>query len=325
MTEFVKGKRFVVTGGAGFIGSHLVDALLNQGADHVTVVDNFFLGKDANLTSAREQHGDKVTVFREDAGDFEAMRAILGEARADVVFNLATKALLYSFFNPAGAARVNTDIAYTLADLLRAGAYGRLIQFSTSEVYGTAQTVPMTEEHPLMAETSYAAGKAAADLVLASYANMFGLDIGIIRPFNNYGPRQNDGNMAAIIPLTVRRICENRRPVIEGDGLQTRDFIFVRDTIEATLKLTALATLTGLIVNVGSGKETSIKEIIGSVCQEMEYSGTIEHKPARPADVRRHCADVGLMHSLIGEMVTTPLHDGIAQTVEPLTRGSIHP
>jgi len=311
-----RGKRVVVTGGAGFIGSHLVDALIAGGAGRVAVVDTFFLGKEENLTAARRAGGDAVHVYREDAGEFSAMAAVCAAEKPDLVFNLATKALLYSFFNPAGACRVNLDIALTLGELLRAGACGRLVHLSSSEVYGTARSVPMDEGHPLLPETSYAAGKAAADLLLTSYVNMFGLDVVMVRPFNNYGPRQNDGALAAVVPLTVKRILEGRSPVIQGDGLQTRDFIYVGDTVRAILALAMREDRSGQVINLGSGRETTILEIVETLCDIMGHRGAIVHEEARGADVRRHCAGIDRARAVIGEVSTTPLGEGLRQTVD---------
>ncbi len=306
-----------MTGGAGFIGSHLVDALLKAGAERVVVIDDFFLGKESNLDFARDRFGSALKVYREDAGDDAAMAAIVKAEQPEIVFNLATRALLYSFFNPAGAYQVNVDIALALAELLRAGAYRRLIHVSSSEVYGTAQRVPMDEAHPLLAETSYAAGKAAADLLLKSYVNMFGLDVLTLRPFNTYGPRQNDQALAAIVPLTIKRILDGKPPVIEGDGQQTRDFIFVGDVVTAILKLASHNPLErGLVLNIGSGLETSIETMVRGICGVMNYRGEIERAPARPADVRRHCADVGRARALVGEIAATPRERGLALTVE---------
>lgn len=312
----IKGKNCVVTGGAGFIGGHLVDALLSEGAAKVAVVDNFFLGKEENLAEARACFGGKLKIYREDAGDHSAMTAVVDAEKPDVVFNLATRALLYSFFNPAGACRINLDIALALGELLRGEAYGKLVHLSSSEVYGTAQSVPMDEYHPLLAETPYAAGKAAGDLLLASYVNMFDLDIVTIRPFNNYGPRQNDGQLAAVVPLTMKRILAGEAPVLSGDGSQTRDFIYVKDTVEAILKLSVMDELQGQILNLGSGRETSIKTIVETVCQIMEFSGEIIYESERKADVMRHCAGVEKVTKLIGDVAPTSLRDGLEKTVE---------
>ncbi len=311
-----QGKRILVTGGAGFIGSHLVDSLLAVGAERIAVVDNFFLGKESNLIQATENYKDKVKVYREDAADFTSMEAVCNAEKPDVVFNLATKALLYSFFNPPGAYRINVEIAENFGELLRKKIFGKLIHVSTSEVYGTAQNKTMAEDHPLMAETSYAAGKAAADLLLTSYVNMFDLDITIVRPFNNYGPRQNEGALAAVIPETIKRIHSGQEPFIEGDGLQTRDFIYVGDTVKNLLNLSSFPEARGKIFNLGSGKEIAIKSIIETLCKIMGYSGNIKNLPERPADVRRHCAEIGLAKSFLGEISLTPLDEGLIKTVE---------
>lgn len=305
----------LVTGGAGFIGSHLVDQLLARGAPHVAVVDNLFLGREANLEDALRHHPGRVNVYREDAGDPGAMAAIVERERPYVIFNLATKALLYSFFNPSGACRTNLDVALTLCELLRAGAYGKLIHVSSSEVYGTAQTVPMGEGHPLLAETTYAAGKAAADLAVASYVRMFDVDAVTLRPFNNYGPRQNAGSFAAVIPATVARVRAGQSPIIEGDGQQTRDFIHVADTVDALLRLAAADVPRGSVLNVASGHETPIGDIVTTVARLAGWTGEIERHPARVADVRRHCADVRAAESIIGTIARTPLQEGLSTTV----------
>ena len=311
------GIRAVVTGGAGFIGSHLVDALLARGAARVAVVDNLFLGSADNLRAAEAAAGaGRFTLYREDAGDFHAMAAVCEREQPDVVFNLATKALLYSFFNPPGACRVNLDIALALCELQRGGAFGRLVHLSSSEVYGTAQCVPMTEDHPLLAETTYAAGKAAADLAVASYIRMFGIDAVTVRPFNNYGPRQNEGAFAAVIPLTVRKVLLGDAPVIEGDGEQTRDFIYVGDTVDAVLRVAAAEGVRGGVFNLGSGRETRIIDIVTGVARLLGYEGEFERAPARAADVRRHCAAVDRAEALIGPIATTSLEDGLAATVD---------
>lgn len=311
----LSGASVLVTGGAGFIGSHLVDALLARGARSVAVVDTFFLGKEENLDDARHLHGDALRIYREDAGELSALTAVVQAEQPDVVFNLATKALLYSFFNPAGACKVNLDIALSLGELLRTGAYGRLVHLSSSEVYGSAREVPMDESHPLLAETSYAAGKAAGDLLLASYVNMFGCDVVTLRPFNNYGPRQNAGALAAVVPLTVARLQRGQAPVLSGDGSQTRDFIHVGDTVETILRVAERDDVApGTVLNIGSGREISIADIVAVLCDVYGYSGPVERTQPRAADVLRHCADTTALRSLLGEVPSRPLDEGLRQT-----------
>jgi UDP-glucose 4-epimerase len=309
------GQRVVVTGGAGFIGGHLVDALLGAGCERVAVVDNFFLGKLENLTQAQE-HGNRFVLYREDAAERTAMEAVIAAEKPDIVFNLATKALMYSFFNPAGACKVNLDIALVLCDLLRNGAYGRLLHVSTSEVYGSAVHVPMEENHPLLAETTYAAGKAAADLAIASYVNQYSIDVRTVRPFNNYGPRQNDGAMAAIVPITIKRIMDGEKPILTGDGLQTRDFVYVDDTVDGLMRFGLSDIARGGVFNLASGRETSMKDIVEGICVHLGYEGEIDWRPERTADVRRHMAGVAKAVATIGPLAPTRLEDGLKRTID---------
>lgn len=308
--------KIAITGGAGFIGSHLVDMLFENGVKKVSVVDTFFLGKEENIADAKSKYGNKLSVYKEDASDYPAMQEICAREEPDTVYNLATKALLYSFFNPSGACKVNLDIALCLAELLRKGFYGRLVHVSSSEVYGTAKEVPMNEDHPLLAETSYAAGKAAADLALNSYVNMFDLDLFTIRPFNNYGPRQNEGALAAVVPLTIQRILKGEKPVVLGDGRQTRDFIFVKDTVRAILELSTKHSVRGQTINIGSGEETSIAAIMRVICEQLGYKGEILYQEGRKADVKRHCAGIGQATALMGSVAITGIEEGIRQTVD---------
>src|SRR3989344_3421728 len=163
----IKNKNILVTGGAGFIGSHLVDQLIREKAKKVVVVDNFFLGKEENLVAAEKFKGFKL--YREDAGRYEVMEDIISRENINIVFNLATKALLHTFVDADAAYKVNVDVASTLLRLLHKGRYKTLVHFSSSEAYGTARYVPIDESHPLFPETLYAAGKASVDLMVHSY------------------------------------------------------------------------------------------------------------------------------------------------------------
>lgn len=311
----VAGKNILITGGAGFIGSHLADALLERGAGKVVIVDNYFLGKTENNAQAQANYAN-FKAYRDDARDLGTMRAVIDTEGIDVVFNLATIALNYSFFNPYTAYQVNVDIAETLLRLLRDGAYRTLIHSSSSEAYGTARYSPMDEAHPLDPTTPYAAGKAAADLMIQAFYKVYGLDVAIVRPFNNYGPRQNDQALAAIIPLTARRILTGEKPVLEGTGEQTRDFIFVKDTARAFVMAYESEATRGRIINLGSGKEISMKRLVELIAGYFGYDGGIEYRPARPADVSRLCASAVLAKELIGFEPAVGFERGLEETLD---------
>ena len=311
----IKGKNVLVTGGAGFIGSHLCDGLLEKGAAKVVCLDNFFLGKMENIEEALKD--ERFVLYRDDARNFGVVQAILEKEQIEVVFNMATIALNYSFFNPFDAYMVNVEIANTLLELLKVGAYKTLIHTSSSEAYGTAQYSPMDENHPTDPTTPYAAGKAAADLMVHSFYKVLGLDISIVRPFNNYGPRQNAvGSLAAIIPATARRIKQGGMPMVEGDGEQTRDFIYVKDTVCGLILAYEKEESRGKIINLGSGKDISINKLLQGICDYYNYDGEWEHRPARTSDVRNLCASSKRAKEILGFEPEIEFEEGIKLTLD---------
>jgi UDP-glucose 4-epimerase len=313
MSRQIAGRTILVTGGAGFIGSHLVDRLLADGAGHVVVVDNLFIGDEANLAEAIAT--GRATFYREDIELASSLAYLFGQHKIDSVFNCATKALNYSFVNPSNAFATNVTGVLNLLELQRAGAFESLCHFSTSEVYGTAVYEPMDENHPRNPTTTYAAGKAAADLAVESYVRMFGVDAFIIRPFNNYGPRQNfRGALAGVIPLTAWRIHSGEAPEIHGTGRQSRDFIFVADTVDAVIKLFA-SLPAGEDVNVSTDNQISIETLIGRICAQLGYKGEIVSREARPADVLCHNASNAKVCGLIDYQLT-PFDEGLRRTLD---------
>ena len=311
----VEGKNFLVTGGAGFIGSHLCDALLEKGAGKVVCLDNFFLGKMENIAEAMRH--ENFVLYRDDARNFGVVEAIIEREGIEIVFNMATIALNYSFFNPFDAYMVNVSIANTLLELLKIGKYKTLIHTSSSEAYGTAQYSPMDENHPTDPTTPYAAGKAAADIMVHSFAKVLPLDIAIVRPFNNYGPRQNaEGPLAGIIPETAKRLKNGGKPLIHGDGEQTRDFIYVKDTVRGLIMAYENENSRGQIMNLGSGKDISMNHLLQEICDYMGYKGEWEHHESRTSDVRKLCADISKARKLIGFEPEMPFEKGIKETLD---------
>lgn len=305
------GKCVLVTGGAGFIGSHLVDRLISGGAKEVIIVDNLFLGSEDNIEFAITKG---AIFYNEDIEYKESLEYIFEQHDIDVVFNLATKALNYSFINPGNAFTTNVNGVINLLELQRKGKFNSLCHFSTSEVYGTAIYEPMDEKHPKAPTTTYAAGKAAADLAVESYVNMFGVDAFIVRPFNNYGPRQNyKGLLAGIIPITAWRIHNNIAPELHGKGNQSREFIYVTDTVDAVVKLFDVMPA-GESVNISADNRYSVKELLTKIINYYDYQGELIHKEARSADVLTHNASNAKVKQLISYKLT-PFEKGLSDTL----------
>jgi UDP-glucose 4-epimerase len=182
-------------------------------------------------------------------------------------------------------------------------------------VYGSAVYEPMDEAHPRNPTTTYAAGKAAADLAVESYVRMFGVDAYIVRPFNNYGPRQNHkGMLAGVIPITAVRLLTGGTPEIHGEGTQSRDFIYVHDTVDAVVKLHDVLP-SGETVNISTDNQTTINELIPRICAHYGYCGEILRKPARHSDVLSHNASNEKVKRLI-QYRLTPFERGLAETLD---------
>ncbi len=312
MRESLSGKSVLVTGGAGFIGSHLVDKLLTEGAREVVVIDNMFTGDIRNLSSALKT--GRTFLYCDDAELSTSLEYIFNKHQIEIVFNCATKALNYSFLNPANAFSTNVTVVLNLLELQRRGLFTTLCHFSTSEVYGSAVYEPMDEAHPKNPTTTYAAGKAAADLALESYVRMFDLDAYIVRPFNNYGPRQNfKGHLAGIIPITAWRILNNIPPELHGDGMQSRDFIYVHDTVDAVIKLHGVMSK-GESVNISTDNQLSIRDLLNKICIYMNYQGELLKKQERKSDVLCHNASNMKIRQMI-DFSLTNFDQGLSETL----------
>jgi UDP-glucose 4-epimerase len=311
----LKDKHVLVTGGAGFIGSHLIDQLIEEDVGRLTIIDNFFLGARANLAKAYKNMPD-IHLLQLDASSNDDISAAFSRLEnVDIVFDLAVIPLPTSLERPQFCFDTNVRITSILCELLRKKYFETLVHFSSSEAYGSARTIPMSESHPLNPLTPYAASKAASDHLVRTYAATFGIDALVIRPFNNYGPRQNDQQYAGIIPTLLKSAFEGCDFTLFGDGLQTRDYMYVTDTVRAALALYKCPQACGQVVNIASGREVSILELKSKIELILGRPVPTHWDNARPGDVRRHRADITLLESLLDFKPQVSLDEGLLKTV----------
>jgi len=309
----IRGKNVVVTGGAGFIGSHVVDALIKEKPSEIIVIDNLFLGSLENLKEARKIF--PVKFYKIDVANYSSLKKIFNKHKVNIVFNMAVVPLPTSLVKPKYTIDKNVLMTSNICELQREGKFDLLIQYSSSEVYGTAKYEPMDENHPLIPLTPYAASKAATDHIALSYYHTFGCDVRLIRPFNNYGPRQNSGSYAGVLPITAKRLLNGQKPILHGDGKQARDFIYVEDTAKWTVEVAKNDKTKGMTLNLASGRATQIGILIKGICKELNYRGQIIREKERPGDVRKHIAGVSLAKKVLGFKQSTDLKNGLKKTI----------
>ncbi len=310
----LKDKNVLVTGGAGFIGSHLCDAIIKEPVAKLISVDNLFLGKESNLEIAKK-FGNFI-FERFDITNFNETQNLINKYDIDVIFHLAVIPLEVSIERPIWCFDQNVRMTQSILEAIRKlNKPISLVTYSSSEAYGSAVYNPMDEMHPLLPHTPYAASKAASDLIAYSYFKTFNLDVTIIRPFNNYGPRQNEGSYAGVIPLTIKRILNGKKPIIYDDGKQTRDFIYVTDTAKGTIDIYKNEETRGKIINLASGRQIEIRKIIKIICTELGYTGNIEYRERRPGDVRVHEGSIEKARNLVHFKPSVNFTKGIKLTI----------
>jgi UDP-glucose 4-epimerase len=302
----------VVTGGAGFIGSNLVDALLARG-DRVHIVDNLLTGKRANLESALA-HG--ATLHELDVRDAPALLELFTSVRPEVVFHLAAQIdVRYSVAQPAGDAASNVLGSIAVLEAARCSGARRLVNTSTGGgLYGDAGVLPTPEEHPIRPLAPYGQSKYAAEGYCELYTRLHGLSTVSLRYGNVYGPRQDVHGEAGVVAIFCGHLLERRRPTVFGDGRQTRDWVEVSDVVAANL-LAAASELRGA-VNIGHGRETSVLELIDALREvgaELSIAELAEPAfvPERPGEVRRSCLAVARARSELGWEASVELRDGL--------------
>jgi UDP-glucose 4-epimerase len=312
------GARCVVVGGAGFIGSSLARVLLLAGAD-VLVYDNLVTGSTANLEGCAEETGRQPTFLHGDVRDAEKLARTLPGTR--FVFNLACLGVRHSIHSPRENHDVNATGALVLLGQARQAGVERLVHVSSSEVYGTARTAPMTEEHLTDPHTVYGASKLAGECYARAFHRCYGMDAVVLRPFNAYGPRSHhEGDSGEVIPRFVLRALAGQSLVVFGDGSQTRDLTHVYDTAAAIARAATAPGIAGQTLNVGSGAEHTVNHLAQLVRRVTGSDVAIEHVEPRPGDVLRLVADSSRAANTLGHRSSVDLEAGVSDLVERTRR-----
>jgi UDP-glucose 4-epimerase len=308
----LKGLKVLVTGGAGFIGSNLVDLLLEQGAS-VTVIDNLSNGKIENI----EQHQSNSRFDFIEGTILDD--SILNMASKDIkaVFHLATLGVRHSIKYPFENHKVNAEGTLKVLEWAYKQDIERFVYCSSSEIYGTAETVPMAESHPARPCTVYGASKLAGEAYARAFFKTYGMKTVVIRPFNAYGPRSHyEGSSGELIPKSIVRAM-NRKPILVfGNGLQTRDFTYVKDIARALCLSLTNDSLIGGTFNVGSDFEISIKDVVGKIAAIFNNVSKIEYVKGRPGDVLRLYADATIFMEKTGWRPQTTFDSGLKDTID---------
>ena len=310
----IQGTKALVTGGAGTIGSHVVDELIRGGAAEIVVLDNFVRGRRENLAWATENFD--VKLVEGDIRDQKLVREVT--AGKDLVFHLAAIRITQCAEEPRLANEVLVDGTFNVVEAAAAEGVKKLIASSSASVYGLAEEFPTTERHhPYNNDTFYGAAKAFNEATLRSFHAMKGLDYVALRYFNVYGPRMDIfGLYTEVLIRWMERIESGTPPLILGDGLQTMDFVHVADIARANI-LAARADVTDEVFNIASGTETSLVELAQALSEVMKSDLAPEHGPARAVNgVTRRLASTSLAEQKLGWTAELDLHQGLEGLVE---------
>jgi UDP-glucose 4-epimerase len=309
------GQRALVTGGAGTIGSHVVDQLVQAGAKDIVVLDNFVRGRTENLAWALQHGQDRILIVDGDITDRATVRRLT--AGTDVVFHLAALRITQCAEDPRLALECLVDGTFNVIEAAAEHGVRKVIASSSASVYGLAEVFPTPEsQHPYANDTFYGAAKTFNEGMLRSFHAMKGLDYVALRYFNVYGPRMDaHGKYTEVLIRWMERIVEGKQPLIFGDGAQTMDFVHVADIARANI-LAARAEATDEVFNIASGSETSLLELAEALLTAMDSDLGIEHGPEREVNgVTRRLADISAAADRLAWKPDIALVDGLRDLV----------
>ncbi|MGC1343372.1 MAG: NAD-dependent epimerase/dehydratase family protein [Candidatus Binataceae bacterium] len=300
--------RILVTGGAGFIGSHTVDALIKADAGDVAILDDLSAGK-------RQQVNPKARLHQVDLRDAPAVREVVARERPEAIYHMAAQMdVRRSVADPAFDAQVNIVGFLNLIEAAREHGLKRVVFSSTGgAIYGEQDTFPADEEHPRRPVSPYGIAKLSTEGYLFYYRAQYGIDYLALRYGNVYGPRQDPQGEAGVVAIFSGRILDGQPCTIYGDGSQTRDYVFVGDVVRANVAALS-ARASGIAINIGTGIETSVNDLYSNLASIADFPTAAEHGPGRPGEQKRSVISSARAHKELGWRPTATLRDGLAET-----------
>lgn len=310
------GKKVLVTGSEGFIGSHLTERLVRLGADVTALVQYNSFNNWGWIDTFDKNVKDSINVVTGDVREYDGMKRII--KGQEVVFHLAALiAIPYSYLSPMAYVRTNVEGTTNVLEACREYDIQKIVHTSTSETYGTALYVPIDEKHPMQGQSPYSASKIGADKIAESFCRSFNMPIATIRPFNTYGPRQS---ARAVIPTIISQILSGKTEVKLGSLTPTRDFNYVKDTAEAFVKIAESDKTIGEVINAGSNYEISIEDLVKKIISIMGKDVKIicDEERLRPknSEVNRLWADNTKIKKLTQWRPQYDLNDGLSETIQ---------
>ena len=307
-----KFKRAMVTGGAGFIGSHIVEECLAQGLEVVSV-DNYFAGKHENLALLKEKYGDKLHETKCDVTDYEGLK--LNMDGVDLIFHEAASKKTICLNDPRKDLAINAGGTFNILELARDMGVKRIVHASTGSVYGEAKYFPQDEEHPLNPTSYYGVSKLAGEKYVRAFTDLYGMDCRILRYFHVYGPRQEMSDVGGVVSIFGRRVLNGEAPIIHGDGSQERSFTYVKDVVGINMLVADTEGISGEAYNCASGISVTVEELankvkhsLGADYLENIYDdwtvGDIKHFDISNEKVRK-----------LGYEFKTSFEDGLSETL----------
>ncbi len=305
--------RYLVTGGAGFIGSHIAEALLDRG-ESVRIFDNLATGRKSNLVALKS----RAQFIEGDLRDLDSVRsAVQG---VEVVFHQGALASVpRSIADPIRSLETNINGTQNVLLAARDAGVRRVVYASSSSVYGDTPTLPKREDMPTNPMSPYALQKLTGELLCGIFTRIYKLETVALRYFNVFGPRQDPtSEYAAVIPRFLTALIEKRRPIVFGDGEQTRDFTYIANVVQANLLAATASQAVGRAMNIGCGEQISLNSVLRIAGELLGVTVDAEYRDPRPGDVRDSLADISLSQRLLGYKPIVSFSKGLAYTLEAL-------